>query len=456
MPHRRPSASATMDGRGRQHGQQAGASRRRRPSCGSAVVAPSSLERRLTAGSHGMSGRPIAARSTRSRSAAGGSIWGTSSASAARHLRRSRGPPRRRPRRSARCASNARRSGSSRTPSAYPPDSSRSSSCVMGSLPEAAAQHLAQPQEPAANPGLDRAERLLEPCRDVALRQPLVVGELDCLPLRRAEGGQRGPHPRALFAADRLDILPGRAVGDVRGIRARPAGAIRDRRARSRSSVRARAITSSQPITGRPRRIVQPGLPPRLGEDVLHHILGFRRVCKHPQRQRVDGPGVTIVEVRHRRRVTPRHPGDGYPIVLECSRRHAQCHQVLRMAEPVGWGVVQQGWRPVCPFPFATDQSRTHPIQTLRRSRANGWRRPPSIPRPAISRLRFSGSPPARRVRGGVPWRTRNTRTARANAVCMCRSYFACSARSIPVSRRNPRRSNRSLHQRASAHVRWP
>src|SRR5439155_9805971 len=100
------------------------------------------------------------------------------SARSARGAPRTRAPRRRRARRA-----RTRRSGRGR----------RGTPCFLSVV-----EKLAQAREPGEHPALDRAERLPEPLRELGLREPAVVRELECLALLVGELAQRGLHALTL------------------------------------------------------------------------------------------------------------------------------------------------------------------------------------------------------------------------------------------------------------------
>ena len=160
----------------------------------------------------------------------------------------------------ARYASNCRASSAASAPSAYAAARScervGSRACSCATLEVEGAQAFPQLLHAQPDPGLHRAERLLEPLGDLRLRQPLEEGELDRLALGRREvnsasasapGAAARPGRRARAGSGRQSPI----AGDAPGRSAAALAVMRSRRprARTRSSARLRAIIVSHAAT---------------------------------------------------------------------------------------------------------------------------------------------------------------------------------------------------------------
>ena len=183
-------------------------------------------------------------------------------------------------------------------------------------------QRAAELVEPEAHPALDRAERGPVVRGDLRRRQPADVRERDRAALLGRQGAQGDAEPRALGRAQ--DDAVGR-VGR-RGAQVRPGRGAAPGAGRVRgddAAARAVAGLALPPEVERPRARHEPqeraqvaarrveglGPPPQAQEDVLHDVLGARRVAQDDERGPVDG-----------RRVLGEHAGEAAR-VAEIRRR---------------------------------------------------------------------------------------------------------------------------------------
>ena len=160
-----------------------------------------------------------------------------------------------------------------------------------------------------------------EPLRELRLREPAVVGELDRLALLVGELAERRLYALALEAQP--GCVGGRRPARVRLDLGQRLGAAPLLAAHEvdrapvdeRHDPRARLRALGQVLRG---------AAPDREERLLHRVLRQRLVAQHPQREAVGGPPVAVVELRQRDLVRPRDERDDCFVrkVCQVATRH--------------------------------------------------------------------------------------------------------------------------------------
>ena len=139
-----------------------------------------------------------------------------------------------------------------------------------------------------------------------AWRQTLEVRELDCGSLQQRNSSSAARTRATCSDESTWESTGGPASTTVTGRtivgragRAERSAPAADRWPGCASSVNSHARDCAA------RRAVACRLAPGLREDLLHDIFGFGGVAENPQRQRVDRPGMAVVELRHGVTVAP-------------------------------------------------------------------------------------------------------------------------------------------------------
>src|SRR5581483_9633720 len=199
-----------------------------------------------------------------------------------------------------------RRAGGSTAYAVASASSAASSSSCSSAIRLLAPEDRAQPRDAVADARLHRAERHPLARRDLGVREPLEVRDLDRPPLLRGQPVERRAEPRAALGARR------RVLGTLgrRGRRpTRHAPLLRAalRRVGTAAVDRDVADDAKQP---RPRiaarRVVADGAVPDAEERLLHRVLGRVRVARDAERAAERERREAVVERGERRLLAAR------------------------------------------------------------------------------------------------------------------------------------------------------
>ena len=159
-------------------------------------------------------------------------------------------------------------------------------------------QNVPQFAEGEPNARFHRAERLLQPFGDFDVRQAFVVRQLDGHPLQHGQGVERRANVAHLLVREDLQVRRHARIDDVGGL------SIVNRLFRA-GAARPQAIDGPAPGQreqprghGAPRSIVLGGLAPGLGNTSCTMSSASPLILQNPESQRVDRPGMAIVQRR--------------------------------------------------------------------------------------------------------------------------------------------------------------
>ena len=152
--------------------------------------------------------------------------------------------------------------------------------------------------EAGEHAALDRPERLAEPLRELALREPAVVGELERLALLGRQL-RSASCTSAAAEAERGLVLGGRRGGAAPA--ARSSGSPRRVSSRRTRSTARRWTSVRIHVLALARSAEEAvGVPPDAEERLLDGVLGERLVAQDPQREAVGDPAEAVVELGQR------------------------------------------------------------------------------------------------------------------------------------------------------------